>query len=143
MTDFKKSILIVEDDLEFRKPLSDFFSARGYEVSVADDGEQAIDRLLIHKPSVVILDLLLPKLYGTDVLKKIREYPDEEVKRTPVIILSNVSSDRDIKLTEELGVSAYFVKSQVRTEEVFFKVRQVIFGDSAPEENELVDFSHM
>jgi CheY-like chemotaxis protein len=140
--DMFKNILIVEDDLDFRNPMRDFLSARGYGVSVADDGEQAIDRLLTHKPSVVLLDLLLPKIHGFEVLKKIRQYPDLVIAKTPVIILSNLASDTDIKQGEALGISAYFVKSHTDKDQVLGKIKEILFGSAhAKTDHEVWDFT--
>ena len=139
--DSSKKILIVEDDLDYRNPFRDFFSARGYAVSTADDGEQAMDRLLVHKPDVIILDLLLPKLHGFEVLKRIRAYPDEKISKTPVIILSNLASEADMKQGTELGAAAYFVKAHVDKEEVVNKVKEIIYGSANVKTEEVWDFT--
>ena len=98
--DLFKKILIIEDDLTFRNSLNDFLAARSFAISTADDGEIAMERLLFHKPDVVILDLLLPKVHGFEVLKRIRTYPDPEVANKPVIILSNLSSPKDMETAQ-------------------------------------------
>lgn len=138
--DMFKKILIIEDDLAFRNPLKDYFSSRGYAVAVADDGEMAMEKLLFHHPDLVILDLLLPKVHGFVVLKRIRTYPDEKTSKVPVVILSNLSSENDIKTGEGLKISAYFVKSQTSFEDVFKKVQEILFPGTKGPADEVLDF---
>jgi len=138
--DMFKKILIIEDDLTYRNPLSDFLAAHNFAISNADDGEVAMERLLFHKPDLIILDLLLPKVHGFDVLKRIREYPDQEVAKKPVIILSNLSSDKDIETAHSLKVEGYFVKSHTSYEDVLKKIQEVLFKGKPAPENEVMDF---
>ncbi len=91
-----KKILIIEDDLSYRVPLKDYLASHNFAVAEADDGEQAMDKLLIHRPDMVILDLLLPKVDGFEVLHRIRTYPETSIANIPVIILINLSSNKDI-----------------------------------------------
>ncbi len=125
-------MLIVEDDLDFRNRLRDYISSRGCSVSTAEDGEQAIDRLLFYKPNLMILDMLLPKLDGFAVLEKIRSYPDPVIAATPVIILSNLSGEKDIERASEFNVAAYFIKASATFEEVLQKALEVIFNGNPP-----------
>ncbi|MDR3642244.1 MAG: response regulator [Candidatus Doudnabacteria bacterium] len=138
--DMFKKILIIEDDLSYRNPLNDYFSSRGFTISTADDGEMAMEKLLFHRPDLVILDLLLPKVHGFEVLKRIRTYPDEKIAAMPVIILSNLSSEADIKTAEELKISAYFVKSQTSFEDVFKKASEILFKGGKGPVDEVLDF---
>jgi DNA-binding response OmpR family regulator len=136
-----KKVLIIEDDLDFRDSLRDSLSAQNFAVSTADDGEQAMERLLAHRPDVVILDLLLPKVHGFEVLKRIRAYPDEVLAKTPVVILSNLSSQTDVEKGQELGANAYFVKSRTKNQEVVNKVKEILFGSANVKTEEVWDFS--
>jgi DNA-binding response OmpR family regulator len=142
--DMFKKVLIVEDDLTYRNPLGDFLSAHSFAISTADDGEQAMEKLLLHKPNLVILDLLLPKVHGFEVLKRIRTYPDQNVAKTPVIILSNLSSEKDFEVGQSLGIEAFFVKSHTTFEEVLKKAQEILFKDQKPpDETEVLDFRSM
>lgn len=136
-----KKVLIIEDDLDFKNSLRDFLSAHSYAVSIADDGEQAMEKLLVHKPDLVLLDLLLPKVHGFEVLKRIRTYPDEAVAKIPVIILSNLSSQEDLAKAKELGTTAYFVKSHTKLEQVLEKVNETLFGKAKIKTEEVWDFT--
>ena len=136
-----KKILIIEDDLDFRNSLRDALAAEGFSVSTADDGEQAMERLLAQNPDMVILDLLLPKVHGLEVLKRIRTYPQKDIALTPVIILSTLSSQADIEKGQEMGVLAYFVKSRTKTKEVVDKIKEILFGNSHAKTEEVWDFT--
>ena len=104
--DMSKKILVIEDDLEYRKSLYDLL---GHEFTfiTADDGEQGVEKLLVHRPSLVILDLLLPKIDGFEILQRIREYPDDEIKKTPVIVLSNLAGNEDFVKAQNWKVEAF------------------------------------
>lgn len=119
-------VLIVEDEEFLVRALKDNLASEGYSVSVATDGEAALDELKKKKPSLILLDLLLPKKNGFDVLKDIRQ--DPEWQHIPVVILSNLGEDSEIKRALELGANDYFVKSQHPIQEVIEKVREYLQG---------------
>jgi len=139
--DMFKKILIIEDDITYRDPMQDFLSARGFTIATADDGEMAMEKLLFHKPALVLLDLLLPKVHGFEVLKRIRSYPDEEISKTPVVVLSNLSSEKDVETAQSLGISSYFVKSQASNEEILKKIEEIVYPNGKPEGEEVLDFT--
>jgi DNA-binding response OmpR family regulator len=119
-------VLIVEDEDFLVRALKDNLSAEGYSVAVAMDGEAAFDEIKKKNPNLILLDLLLPKKNGFDVLKEIRQNP--EYKLIPVVILSNLGEDSEIKRALELGANDYFVKSQHPIQEVIEKVREYLEG---------------
>lgn len=139
--DNSKTVLIVEDDVGYRDSLSAYLSGHGLVVSVAEDGAQAMEKLLFHLPKLVILDLLLPKVKGLDVLKRIREYPDKNIADTPVIVLSNLSGPDEIAEAKSLDVKAYLTKAENNFEEILQVVQEKLFKGSAPPNYEIVDFS--
>jgi DNA-binding response OmpR family regulator len=140
--DISKKILAIEDDQEFRKSLYDLL---GHEFTfiTADDGEQGMEKLLVHRPNLILLDLLLPKIDGFEVLKRIREYPDDGIKNTPVIILSNLASNEDLLKATNLKVDAYFVKAHTQLSDVKQKVKDVVYQGSGGPREEVVDFRDM
>ncbi|MBI5530338.1 MAG: response regulator [Candidatus Doudnabacteria bacterium] len=142
MPDFgSRKVLIVEDDLDYRTSLSTYLSAHGLTVATADDGSQAMEKLLFHRPGLVILDLMLPKVQGLEVLKRIREYPEEDVSKTPVVVLSNLSGTEDIEKAKELGCEDYLVKSQNDFEGILKVVREKFFGGGMLPNYEILDFT--
>jgi CheY-like chemotaxis protein len=139
--DNSKKVLIVEDDQDFRDSLSAYLSGHGLEVSVAEDGSRAMEKLLFHLPKLVILDLLLPKVKGLEVLKRIREYPDKDIANTLVIVLSNVSDAEEMKEAKSMNVESYLLKSENNFEEILKVVQEKLFkGDPVPN-YEITDFS--
>jgi len=119
-------VLIVEDEDFLVRALKDNLVSEGYTVSVATDGEATFEELRKGKPSLILLDLLLPKKNGFDVLADIRSNP--EWQHIPVVILSNLGEDSEIKRALELGANDYFVKSQHPIQEVMGKVREYLQG---------------
>jgi CheY-like chemotaxis protein len=139
--DNSKKVLIIEDDVSYRNSLSAYLSGHGLEVSTAEDGSQAMEKLLFHLPKLVILDLLLPKVKGLDVLKRIREYPDKNIADTLVVVLSNLSGPDETAEAKSLNADAYLIKSQNNFEEIIKVVREKLFKGDAPPNYEIMDFS--
>lgn len=119
-------ILIVEDEEFLVRALKDNLTSEGSSVSVAMDGEAVFDEIKKHKPALILLDLLLPKKNGFDVLKELKASPEWQL--IPVIVLSNLGEDSEIKRALELGASDYFVKSQHPIQEVIEKVKEYLQG---------------
>ncbi|MFZ2303626.1 MAG: response regulator [Minisyncoccia bacterium] len=117
-------VLVVEDEDFLVRALKDNLESEGHTVGVATDGEMVFDELKKKKPSLILLDLLLPKKNGFDVLKEIRQSP--EWQHIPVVILSNLGEDSEIKRALELGANDYFVKSQHPIQEVIEKVSEYL-----------------
>jgi two-component system alkaline phosphatase synthesis response regulator PhoP len=119
-------VLVVEDEDFLVRALKDNLVSEGHSVSIAMDGEAVFDEMKKKKPNLILLDLLLPKKNGFDVLKEIRQSPEWQL--IPVVILSNLGEDSEIKRALELGANDYFVKSQHPIQEVMEKVREYLQG---------------
>ncbi len=117
-------VLIVEDEESLTRALKDNLESAGYSVSVAKDGEAVFTEITKKKPALILLDLLIPKKNGFDVLKEIKANP--ELNLIHVIILSNLGEDSEIKRGIELGASDYFVKSQHPIQEIIEKVEEYL-----------------
>ena len=100
------SVLLIEDDTRIHKTLRLLFESEGYSLEVASDGVSGVEAFRSTKPSVVILDLKLPKMSGRDVLREIRK----EAASQPVIMLSAISEEVDKVLLLELGADDYVTK---------------------------------
>jgi len=132
MPDLKqKKILVVEDDGAMRELVTHKLISNGFEVKQAEDGKQALEVFALEKPDLVLLDLMIPEIDGFHVLEKIRGMEDKKLADTPVIVLSNLWSNKDILSTQALKVQAYMVKAYFTTEEILAKVREVLAGKSA------------
>lgn len=119
----RKKILLVEDDDSLRNTFKGRLLAQ-YTIFEAQNGEQAVSECLDRLPDLILLDLLLPKLDGFKVLERIRRYPDPIVARTPVIVLSNLWSQKDILQAQGLKIDEYFVKAHTSIEEVISRIHR-------------------
>lgn len=117
-------ILIVEDEQVLSKVLKEKFDKAGFETKVSADGEIAISDSKSFLPEIIVLDLVLPKKSGFEVLKAVKA--DPETKMIPVIVVSNLGEDSDIKQALSLGAKDYFVKSQHPINEIVEKVKVAI-----------------
>lgn len=119
-----KKILIIEDDAILLSVLADNLIQAGFKIIKADNGETGLASALDQKPDLILLDLLLPKMDGFTVLKKLRE--NEWGMRVPVIILTNLSSPTSVsKAMESMdGVFEYIVKSDWKIEDLIDRVRE-------------------
>jgi CheY-like chemotaxis protein len=101
-------VLLVEDSKFLRLANERVLTKAGYKVTVAPDGEEALRVALKELPDVILLDMMLPKLSGPDVLRKLKESP--ATSSIPVIVLTSLSQKNEEKLMQE-GAAAYFEKS--------------------------------
>lgn len=122
----QNKILVVEDDPAMRDIVTHKLSSHGFEVRQAEDGKKAIEAFLAEKPDLVLLDLMLPEVDGFKVLETIRGSQDKVLAKTPVVILSNLWSNKDILRTQALQVQAYMVKAYFTTEEILSKVKEIL-----------------
>ena len=117
-----KKILFIEDEITLQKTLGDILTKEGYKVINALNGEEGLRLAKSEKPDLIILDLVLPRLHGFDVLKKLKE--DKETEEIPVIILTNLEKMEDVNKALELGATTYLVKTQYSLEEVTGKIKK-------------------
>lgn len=129
MADAKKVIFLVEDDLFLSDMYRTKFSLSGYEMPHAEDGENAMRMIKETKPDLVLLDIVLPKKSGFDVLKEIKA--DPELAKTPVILLTNLSQKDDVDKGFKLGANDYIIKAHFTPAEVVAKVEKVLGGSGA------------
>jgi DNA-binding response OmpR family regulator len=118
------TILILEDEEILGKVLKEKFQEKGYSVVLGTDGEAAIGLARKCKPQLIILDLILPKKDGFEVLKDLKS--DFELKHIPVIVLSNLDQDEGIKKAFDLGAIDYIIKTQHPVNEIVEKVRRTL-----------------
>lgn len=120
-------ILIVEDEDFLIRALVDNFEAEGFSVEKAVNGDEAIEQIGKQRPEMVLLDLLLPRKDGFAVLQEMKANPEWSL--IPVVVLSNLGGDEQIKRALEMGADDYFVKSQHPIEEVIQKVKDILQGE--------------
>ena len=117
-------ILLVEDDRILRRAGEVVLGKKGYEVVVAVDGEEALVKVREHKPDLILLDVMMPKLDGFEVLTRLKD--DPATRDIPVIMLSNLSEASEIKKATDRGARAYLVKSSLRPEQLAEKVAETL-----------------
>jgi len=120
----ENKILIVEDDKFVSELYEHQFTKQGFNVKVAFDGEAALAASSSEKFDLVLLDMMIPKIDGLQVLKKLKEEPN--TKDIPVIILSNLGQEDLIKEALEIGAKAYIVKSFYTPAQVVAEVRSTL-----------------
>jgi DNA-binding response OmpR family regulator len=121
-----KKILFIEDESALHKALGEILKQEGYEMVSAFDGEAGLEMAEKEKPDFILLDLVLPKIHGFDVLKELKK--NEETKDIPVIILTNLENMQDVEKSIKMGAKGYLVKSGYTLEEVVEKIKKIIEG---------------
>ena len=116
-----KKVLVIEDDTAMLGILSFKIAEEGFEVVKAQDGQQGLQLAFSEHPDLILLDLLLPKLSGLELLKALRE--DPLGKQIPVIILTNLSENDTVYKSVALNSSAYFIKSNSSLEHIAEEVK--------------------
>lgn len=119
--DAKKKILLVEDDTALAAVYKSRLELEGFEIKEVNNGEEALSAAVQFKPDLVLLDAMMPKISGFDVLDILRNTP--ETRNTRVIMLTALSQPKDKERAESLGVDDYLVKSQVVIGDVVERIR--------------------
>ena len=117
-------ILIVEDETTLHKSLEEFLESEGHEILGAFDGEKGIELAKSKKPDLILLDVILPKKDGYEVLDEFKK--DEKTKNIPIIILTNLESAEDIQKAFDKGATTYLVKSDYKLEDIATKVKETL-----------------
>ncbi len=120
----KKSILIVEDELSLLRILDQKFKQSGFSVLQAKDGLEGLASGKQHHPDLMLVDIILPRLDGIDMLKQIRREGGEWGKKVPMILLTNLSDADKAAEAMEHGVFDYLVKADWKLEDVVKKVNE-------------------
>lgn len=105
----ESTVLIIEDDRFLVKAYEVKMKGMGFRVDVAHDGEEGIEKIKENKPDIILLDLIMPKMDGFDVLEEIKKH--KEWKKIPVLILTNLGQEDDRKRGLALGAKDYIVKA--------------------------------
>lgn len=119
-----KIILFIEDHPALQKNIGTILEEEGYKVIPALDGETGLKLAKKEKPDLILLDIILPKMNGFEVLKRLKE--DNWGKEIPVIVFTNLEQMEDIDRAIELGAKTYLVKTNYTLTEVAEKVRKAL-----------------
>ncbi|HSA83946.1 MAG TPA: response regulator [Patescibacteria group bacterium] len=119
-------ILIVEDDPLMARMFEKIFKFENYEVEIAIDGEECLAKVKIFKPSIILLDVMMPRLNGIQTLEKLKI--DPETKTIPVIMLTNLAGQQDAEVALAKGAVKYIIKSEYDPKKVADMVKEVLSG---------------
>lgn len=131
--DIKKKILLVEDDSALSGIYKSRLEMEGFEIREVNNGEQALSSAVEFKPDLILLDAMMPKISGFDVLDILRNTP--ETANIHIIMLTALSQPKDKERAQSLGVDDYLVKSQVVIGDVVERVKYYLGISPKPEEN--------
>lgn len=118
-----KKILFVEDEESLQKTMKEMLERNGFSVISALDGENGILFAKNEKPDLILLDLILPKKDGFEILKALKE--DSRTDAIPVIVLTNLEGSADIEKVLSLGVHTYLIKSNYSLDDVLSKIKSI------------------
>jgi len=126
MTTEEKRILLVEDDRFLRRACEGSMRQRGFTVLTATDGEEGLRLARAEPPDLILLDMLMPKLSGLEVLRALKA--EEGTRVIPVLVLSNSSREGDMQEAMKLGAVGYLVKADLSLQELGDRVTQLLEG---------------
>ena len=117
-------ILLIEDDPFLLDMYSTKFKEVGFDIEVAQDGEMGISKAKEIMPDLILLDVVLPKKDGFEVLKTLKS--DGQTAKIPVVMLTNLGLESDVKRGLELGAQSYIIKAHFTPTEVVAKIKEVL-----------------
>lgn len=120
------NILIIEDDPLMSRMYQKIFVFAGYQVDMAADGQEGLDKARSTKPTLILLDIMMPKMNGLQVLEKLKSDPD--TKTIPVIMLTNLAGQHDAETALQKGAVRYIVKSEYDPKQVSDIVKEILSG---------------
>lgn len=119
-------ILIVEDDPLMSRMYQKIFTFEGYEVDMAGDGEEGLEKAKTVLPTIILLDVMMPKMNGIQVLEKLKL--DPATKDMPVVMLTNLAGQQDAETALAKGAVKYIVKSEYEPKQVVGMVKEILAG---------------
>jgi len=117
-----KKLIIIEDEETLLNLLEKKLNQEGYEVDIARDGKEGLEKIRRNKPDLILLDIVMPKMGGFEVMETLRK--DEELKKIPIIIISNSGQPVELDRAKELGVVDWLIKTDFDPQEVVDKVKK-------------------
>ena len=124
-TEHRKKVLVADDTATVRKIAARLLASAGYEVLEAEDGRQALDLVQNEHPDLILLDLLMPRMTGFDVLREIKK--SARVRETPILVMSGVFKKDVLDFLQAAGVSGFLDKEQIK-DSFLFRVQQILAG---------------
>ena len=119
-----RRILVAEDDRFLRRAAEMALKRQGYTVLTAADGEEALRAAQSELPDLILLDLIMPKVNGFDVLQALKK--EAPTAKIPVIVMSNLGQDRDVQQAMGAGAAAYFIKTDLSLQALVQRVEETL-----------------
>jgi DNA-binding response OmpR family regulator len=116
-----KKILVVEDDRSLQNAVVEMLTQEGYQAISALDGEEGLEKLKAEKPDLILLDIILPKKDGYEVLAEIKKGEDKNI---PVLILTNLEEVENVQKALDLGATTFMVKSDFSLKDIMTKIKE-------------------
>lgn len=119
-------ILLTEDDALMARMYQKIFTFEGFEVEVATNGQECLDKVRVNPPTIILLDVMMPVLNGLDTLEKLKA--DPATKSIPVIMLTNLAGQQDAEAALAKGAVKYIIKSEHEPKQIADMVKEIVAG---------------
>jgi DNA-binding response OmpR family regulator len=119
-----KTILFIEDEVALQQTLGELLKEEGFNLLQAYDGEEGLKMTKENKVDLILLDIILPKKRGLDILEEIKK--DSKTTNVPVIVFTNLEDTKDISRAMELGIAAYIVKANYTLDDTVKKIKETL-----------------
>lgn len=119
-----KTILFIEDEAALQQTLGELLKEEGFNLLQAYDGEEGLKMAKENKADLILLDIILPKKQGLDILEEIKK--DSKIAKVPVIVFTNLEDTKDISRAMELGADAYIVKANYTLDDTIKKIKETL-----------------
>ncbi len=119
-----KKVLFIDNDDFFKKLYRQRLEEKGIDFLEITNGNDVIDLVKEEKPNLIVTEIILPGKGGFNLIKKLNE--DNELKNIPVVVLTKLSQNGDMEVAMDMGVDAYFVKSEANLSEVMEKIEEIL-----------------
>lgn len=117
-------ILVVEDDMNLQRTLIEYLKKENFETLGASNGEDGVILAKKEKPDLILLDIVLPRKNGYEVIKELKS--DDNTLKIPIVLLTNLGSYSDVEKALDLGATTYLVKADYKLEEVVAKIKEIL-----------------
>ena len=124
-------VLIIEDDPPYRKIYKKKFEISGYEVEVAEDGIEGLQKMRSFQPDIALVDLMMPRMDGFHVLDAAKA--DPAIQAIPTLVLTNLSSTESAEKALEKGALAILIKSDIEPEAIVQRANEILNNENNPE----------
>jgi len=131
----KTKITLIEDDKILSRVINEELSEAGFDVSLAYDGEEGLEVVRSKKPDLILLDLVMPKKNGFEVLEELKA--SKETVNIPIIILTMLGQEEEVEKGLKLGANQYVIKSQYAVTEIIDKIKDFLLHNSKTASSQL------